>query len=759
MSSKDNNYYVDMIIVSSLVSIITTQVHLLFSKTIIIFHKLFVIFFVCFEDIILKLFLGSKVQCFVLTDFNPIYAIIEDDCIKKKHKTNRLFRSYLAIKNYITIFNDPEKNKDQDTTKSNRNKFNPYASLNKTIVKECSVKYCPVCSSDPISLTYPCNQYDGIVGTTPYTKEHALINKLENRFLIKHKDVNIIVTKYSCIQHMNIMCLMVYSKQTIDYAETIQDYLDTQENYRDKMVYSYEMYDQGKYIKRNGAKKIWYLFNHMQFEDLTSLVEKVSKNTNTVLTPLCAEFKHQDNSITFDVTCPLNSNIDANNLIMSKPLWITDYATNARLQKRLNIGYRNYYNDKFSFTHEHRYHTLMFALNGNTVTTIVTNSGFGMVVSRIGSQVTEGDLTNTLLQMVTINNQNSKDTELSIYKLEDTESMNWLQGNLRKRTLDSIYLPQELKETIKNNIINFMSSEKAYESLGIPYKLGLLFFGPPGTGKTSLVRALANDYNMSIYLLDLNNSGINDDNIAEILNSLPDSNKYKILLFEDVDAAFIDKEAMKNGTKTVTDLAVISGVSSLKRNKSKSNIRDNSNNTDSDNDSDSDSDEDYDFDDNEPNNDNNNKKKKHTNLDKKVTSEKHLTYSGLLNAFDGVSSNQNKVIMIMTTNHKEKLGSALIRPGRIDYVYCIDYCTREQIVDMVRNLLSILTTDYMLYYDTINKDIEILADNIMSQCNKLNEADKVKKVGVTPAQVQAFVMKYSKQLELLFSSYYELFED
>lgn len=42
-----------------------------------------------------------------------------------------------------------------------------------------------------------------------------------------------------------------------------------------------------------------------------------------------------------------------------------------------------------------------------------------------------------------------------------------------------------------------------------------------------------------------------------------------------------------------------------------------------------------------------------------------LTPSGLLNILDGVSSPEGRVVM-MTTNHVERLDEALIRPGRID---------------------------------------------------------------------------------------------
>jgi len=44
---------------------------------------------------------------------------------------------------------------------------------------------------------------------------------------------------------------------------------------------------------------------------------------------------------------------------------------------------------------------------------------------------------------------------------------------------------------------------------------------------------------------------------------------------------------------------------------------------------------------------------------------RELTFSGFLNALDGIRS-KDGTITIMTTNHKEKLDPALIRPGRCD---------------------------------------------------------------------------------------------
>src|SRR4029079_10034479 len=54
-----------------------------------------------------------------------------------------------------------------------------------------------------------------------------------------------------------------------------------------------------------------------------------------------------------------------------------------------------------------------------------------------------------------------------------------------------------------------------------------------------------------------------------------------------------------------------------------------------------------------------------------------LTFSGLLNAIDGVASPEGRIIM-MTTNHLQRLDPALIRPGRADVRLCFGNATAQQ---------------------------------------------------------------------------------
>ncbi|XP_070538574.1 mitochondrial chaperone BCS1-like [Ptychodera flava] len=58
-----------------------------------------------------------------------------------------------------------------------------------------------------------------------------------------------------------------------------------------------------------------------------------------------------------------------------------------------------------------------------------------------------------------------------------------------------------------------------------------------------------------------------------------------------------------------------------------------------------------------------------------------LTFSGLLNALDGVASTEARIVF-MTTNYLERLDSALIRPGRVDMKELIGYATEDQLYQM-----------------------------------------------------------------------------
>lgn len=64
-----------------------------------------------------------------------------------------------------------------------------------------------------------------------------------------------------------------------------------------------------------------------------------------------------------------------------------------------------------------------------------------------------------------------------------------------------------------------------------------------------------------------------------------------------------------------------------------------------------------------------------------------LNLGNILDLLDGLQENHGR-ILIMTTNYKEKLDHALIRPGRIDYQFELGYCDENQINKMFQLFLN-----------------------------------------------------------------------
>lgn len=172
------------------------------------------------------------------------------------------------------------------------------------------------------------------------------------------------------------------------------------------------------------------------------------------------------------------------------------------------------------------------------------------------------------------------------------------------RLIESVVLADGLAEEIIERIERFREERHQYIARGIPYRLTFLLHGPPGTGKTSLVLAIATYFKLDVAPINLSKVSFDDADLSNLMAALPDGS---LALIEDIDCAFQERDS--------DDAS--SGV----------------------------------------------------------------TFSGLLNALDGVASPDNR-IMFMTTNHIEKLDPALLRPGRCDVIVKLDVATYEQALRM-----------------------------------------------------------------------------
>ena len=75
--------------------------------------------------------------------------------------------------------------------------------------------------------------------------------------------------------------------------------------------------------------------------------------------------------------------------------------------------------------------------------------------------------------------------------------------------------------------------------LGIPYRRGYLLHGPPGSGKTSFIQALAGELDYNLCILNLSERGLTDDRLHLILSIIPER---CIMVLEDIDSAFSGRD-------------------------------------------------------------------------------------------------------------------------------------------------------------------------------------------------------------------------
>ncbi|RGB37493.1 P-loop containing nucleoside triphosphate hydrolase protein [Rhizophagus diaphanus] len=97
--------------------------------------------------------------------------------------------------------------------------------------------------------------------------------------------------------------------------------------------------------------------------------------------------------------------------------------------------------------------------------------------------------------------------------------------------LNSVALDESLEKLLKKELDLFVNDKDFYERVGMPYRRGILLYGKPGTGKTSLINAISSHLSRNIYFLNLKN--ITDDN--ELSAAFSDVPENQIIVLEDVD--------------------------------------------------------------------------------------------------------------------------------------------------------------------------------------------------------------------------------
>lgn len=123
-----------------------------------------------------------------------------------------------------------------------------------------------------------------------------------------------------------------------------------------------------------------------------------------------------------------------------------------------------------------------------------------------------------------------------------------------QRKLEHLALPAGMKEDLLEDLNTFLKSEEDYAALSIPYHKGYLFHGPPGTGKTSTAKTLADHFSLDVFIMNLADVD-SDTTMMQLMSVIPPRS---ILILEDIDCVKAshkrepDKEEIKAASSKVT---------------------------------------------------------------------------------------------------------------------------------------------------------------------------------------------------------------
>ncbi|TXG55740.1 hypothetical protein EZV62_017053 [Acer yangbiense] len=344
--------------------------------------------------------------------------------------------------------------------------------------------------------------------------------------------------------------------------------------------------------------------------------------------------------------------VDVNDLYRHVNLYINSVNTSAAKCRRLTLS-RSKSSNRISFTVAPN-HTVHDSFNGHSLSwthhvdtvqdSLEEKRSFTLKLPKRHRQTLLSPYLHHLTSRAEEFERVSRERRLFTNNGHASYDSGWVSVPFRHpSTFETMALEPELKNQITEDLTAFADGKEFYHRVGRAWKRGYLLYGPPGSGKSSLIAAMANYLCYDVYDLELTKVTDNSELRALLLQTTNRS----IIVIEDIDCS-VDLTADRMMKTSTTTTKRSSSRTSMKEDVEDQNGR--------------------------------------------------VTLSGLLNFTDGLWSccGEEKII-VFTTNHRENVDPALVRCGRMDVHVSMGTCGAHAFKVLAKNYLGVESHSHALF--------------------------------------------------------------
>lgn len=137
--------------------------------------------------------------------------------------------------------------------------------------------------------------------------------------------------------------------------------------------------------------------------------------------------------------------------------------------------------------------------------------------------------------------------------------------NHKLRTFDDVYITDEEQDLLKSSLNNFINRRDWYFENNIPYHFGIILYGQPGSGKSSLAQAIAEYVGAKLFVVNGDDILYLPDYLSDqgMLRNTVSKDLYQVILVEDIDCGFENKLSTKYDYQSNDNDKRVNGLASL----------------------------------------------------------------------------------------------------------------------------------------------------------------------------------------------------